>query len=85
LSLFAGAVAHLVAMSHTYNLDTGAWIQDPTDGWVSSKVVSKNLRGDKVTLVFEITSGAREGEVCFSLGSWAMLLLQPGGEGKHRC
>jgi hypothetical protein len=54
-------------MAHTYNVDTGAWVQDPTDGWVSSKVISKNVDGDKATLVFEITSGSREGEVrcCF--------------------
>ena len=50
-------------MAHTYNLETGAWIQDPTDGWVSSKVVKKDIVDNKVTLVFEITSGAREGEV----------------------
>ncbi|KAI5790206.1 class V myosin-like protein [Geopyxis carbonaria] len=49
-------------MAHTYNIDTGAWIQDPTDGWVSSKVISKNLDGDKATLVFSITVGGREGE-----------------------
>jgi hypothetical protein len=64
-------------MSHTYDLDTGAWIQDPTDGWVSSKVASKNIRGDKVTLAFEITSGAREGEVRFLSTAWTILLLQP--------
>jgi myosin V len=51
-------------MAHTYNIDTGAWIQDPQEGWVSSKVVSKNVEGDKATLVFEITSGDRIGEVC---------------------
>jgi myosin-5 len=50
-------------MAHTYNMETGAWIQDPTDGWVSSKVVAKNISGDKATLVFQITSGSREGEV----------------------
>ena len=52
-------------MAHIYNLETGAWIQDPTDGWVSSKVVSKNIVADKATLVFQITSGSREGQVRF--------------------
>ena len=50
-------------MAHIYNIDTGAWIQDPTDGWVSSKVSSKSIDGTKATLVFEITSGERTGEV----------------------
>ncbi|KAL7275148.1 Myosin type-2 heavy chain 1 [Rhizina undulata] len=49
-------------MAHTYNVETGAWIQDPKEGWVSSKVVSKNVDGDQATLVFEITAGEREGE-----------------------
>ncbi|TGZ81077.1 putative class V myosin [Ascodesmis nigricans] len=49
-------------MAHTYNIDTGAWIQDPTDGWVSAKVISKDVKDDKATLVFEITSGDRSGE-----------------------
>lgn len=53
-------------MAHIYNLETGAWIQDPTDGWVSSKVVSKNIEGEKAVLVFQITSGSREGEVRLS-------------------
>lgn len=52
-------------MAHTYNLDTGAWIQDPQEGWVSSKVAQKTIDGPKVTLVFEITGGSRTGEVCF--------------------
>jgi len=50
-------------MAHTYNVETGAWIQDPTDGWVSSKVLSKTIEGHKATLVFGITSGSRIGEV----------------------
>jgi len=54
-------------MAHTYNVSTGAWIQDTHEGWVSSKVVSKNVEGDKATLVFEIASGDRIGEVWLSL------------------
>jgi hypothetical protein len=50
-------------MAHAYSVDTGAWIQDETDGWISSKVLSKEINGEKVTLVFEITAGEREGEV----------------------
>jgi len=50
-------------MAHTYNVDTGAWLQDPTDGWVPSRVLSKTIEGDRATLVFEIASGSRIGEV----------------------
>jgi len=59
-------------MAHTYNVGTGAWIQDTHEGWVSSKVVSKNLVDDKAALVFEIASGDRIGEVWLSLppSSW---------------
>lgn len=50
-------------MSHTYEIGTGAWVQDPKDGWVSTTVVEKEVNDDKVKLVFEITSGDRIGEV----------------------
>jgi len=50
-------------MAHTYNVDTGAWVQDPQEGWVSSKVVEKKINGSKVLLVFELTGGSRAGEV----------------------
>lgn len=50
-------------MAHTYNIGTGAWVQDPQEGWVSSKVVSKSVDGATAALVFEITSGDRAGEV----------------------
>lgn len=50
-------------MAHTYNLETTAWVQDPTDGWAPSKVIKKDIVGNKATLVFEITSGSRKGEV----------------------
>jgi hypothetical protein len=52
-----------------YNIDTGAWIQDEEEGWVSTKVVSKQVNGDEVELVFEITGGSRVGEVCSPLDS----------------
>ena len=50
-------------MAHSYNIDTGAWIQDAQEGWVSSKVIAKTVNGKKVQLVFELTGGARTGEV----------------------
>jgi hypothetical protein len=50
-------------MAHSYNVETGAWIQDPQEGWVSSKVISKNIDRKTATLVFEVTSGDRFGEV----------------------
>lgn len=50
-------------MAHSYNIDTGAWIQDSQEGWVSSKVVAKTVNGHKVHLVFELTGGTRTGEV----------------------
>lgn len=50
-------------MAHSYNVDTGAWVQDPQEGWVSSKVVEKKVNGNKVQLVFELTGGSRSGEV----------------------
>jgi len=56
-------------MAHTYNVGTGAWIQDTHEGWVSSKVVSKSVGGDKATLVFEIASGERISEVWLSLSA----------------
>ena len=54
---------NLVSMAHSYNIDTGAWIQDSHEGWVSSRVVAKTVTGKKVQLVFELTGGARSGEV----------------------
>lgn len=50
-------------MAHTYNIGTGAWVQDPQEGWVASKVISKSVDGTTAALVFEITSGDRAGEV----------------------
>lgn len=50
-------------MAHSYNIDTGAWVQDTLEGWVSSKVVEKKVNGTKVSLVFELTGGSRTGEV----------------------
>lgn len=49
-------------MSHVdyYNVGTKAWQPDATEGWVASEVTSKNVDGDKVTLVFALENG----EVC---------------------
>ncbi|KAI5806521.1 putative myosin MYO2 [Peziza echinospora] len=49
-------------MAHSYSVDTGAWVQDIQEGWVSSKVVQKTVNGAKVLLVFELTGGSRAGE-----------------------
>ncbi|KAK4501342.1 hypothetical protein PRZ48_007150 [Zasmidium cellare] len=44
-------------MSHTYDVGTKAWQPDATEGWVASEVTSKNVDGDKVTLVFTLENG----------------------------
>lgn len=44
-------------MAHNYDVGTRAWQPDPTEGWIASEVQSKNVRGDKVTLVFELGNG----------------------------
>ena len=44
-------------MSHNYEVGTRAWQPDATDGWVASEVTSKNVDGEKVTLVFELANG----------------------------
>ena len=50
-------------MAHNYDVGTGAWQPDPTEGWVASEVESKKIQGDKVMLVFQLANG----EVCFHL------------------
>lgn len=47
-------------MSHTYDVGTKAWQPDATEGWVASEVTSKNVDGDKVTLVFTLENGEVE-------------------------
>ena len=44
-------------MAHNYDVGTRAWQPDPTEGWIASEVQSKNVQGDKVTLVFELGNG----------------------------
>ncbi|KAL3425617.1 hypothetical protein PVAG01_02408 [Phlyctema vagabunda] len=44
-------------MAHNYDLGTQAWQPDVTEGWVSSEVTSKEVDGDKVTLVFTLANG----------------------------
>lgn len=43
-----------------YPPGTKAWQQDDKEGWVASEVTSKQVDGDKVTLVFALENG----EVC---------------------
>lgn len=44
-------------MTSNYEVGTRAWQPDPTEGWVPSELVSKNVDGDKATLVFELENG----------------------------
>ncbi|KAK7910959.1 hypothetical protein PG985_013440 [Apiospora marii] len=41
-------------MSSNFDVGTRAWQPDATEGWVASEVVSKQVNGDKVTLVFKL-------------------------------
>jgi myosin-5 len=44
-------------MANSYEVGTGAWQPDPTEGWISSEVKEKLVDGDKVTLVFLLENG----------------------------
>ncbi|KAI9750464.1 MAG: hypothetical protein M4579_006454 [Chaenotheca gracillima] len=44
-------------MAHSYDVGTGAWQPDPTEGWISSEVTQKKVDGDKVELVFLLANG----------------------------
>lgn len=44
-------------MAHNYDVGTGAWQSDPTEGWVASEVESKQIQGEKVVLVFQLANG----------------------------
>ena len=44
-------------MANIYEVGTGAWQPDPTEGWVSSEVKEKLVDGDNVTLVFVLENG----------------------------
>lgn len=44
-------------MTSNYEVGTRAWQPDPTEGWVPSELVSKNVDGDKATLVFQLENG----------------------------
>lgn len=67
-------------MAHTYNIGTGAWVQDPQEGWVASKVISKSVDGTTAALVFEITSGDRAGEVGYAFQDNELTTEQPWDE-----
>ncbi|KAH5501946.1 hypothetical protein HBI31_076440 [Parastagonospora nodorum] len=47
-------------MAHIYENGTRAWQPDPTDGWVASEVVDKQIEGDKVKLVFQLENGEKK-------------------------
>ncbi|KAL1969080.1 hypothetical protein VTN77DRAFT_914 [Rasamsonia byssochlamydoides] len=44
-------------MANSYEVGTGAWQPDPTEGWISSEVKEKVVDGDKVKLVFLLANG----------------------------
>ncbi len=44
-------------MAHNYDIGTRAWQPDPTEGWIASEVVSKDIKGNKVNLVFQLDKG----------------------------
>lgn len=44
-------------MAHVYDIGTKAWQPDATEGWVASELVSKNVEGDKVKLIFQLENG----------------------------
>jgi len=44
-------------MAHLYDVGTRAWQPDPNEEWVASEVKAKNIKGDKVQLVFQLDNG----------------------------
>jgi myosin V len=44
-------------MAESYDVGTRAWQTDPTEGWVASEVVKKNVEGAKTNLVFKLDNG----------------------------
>lgn len=44
-------------MTSNYEVGTRAWQPDPTEGWVPSELVKKDVDGDKVTLEFQLENG----------------------------
>jgi myosin-5 len=47
-------------MVNSYEIGTGVWQPDPTEGWISSEVKERTVNGDKVTIIFLLENG----EVC---------------------
>lgn len=43
-------------MAHQYDVGTGAWQPDPTEGWIASVVKEKLVQGDRVKLVFRLAN-----------------------------
>lgn len=44
-------------MASTYDVGTKAWQPDAAEGWVASELVSKDIEGSKVKLVFQLENG----------------------------
>jgi myosin V len=47
-------------MAHSYDVGTRAWQPDPQEGWISSEVEDKKVKGAKVTLRFVLANGEVE-------------------------
>lgn len=44
-------------MASNYDVGTKAWQPDAAEGWVASELVSKDVEGSKVKLVFQLENG----------------------------
>ena len=45
-------------MAHSFEVGTGVWQPDATEGWVASEVQQKVVKGDQVKLVFKLANGS---------------------------
>ena len=43
-------------MAHLYDVGTGVWQPDPTEGWIASEVDEKVVKGEEVKLVFRLVN-----------------------------
>jgi hypothetical protein len=47
-------------MAHSYDVGTRAWQPDPQEGWISSEVEDRKVKGGRVTLRFVLANGEVE-------------------------
>lgn len=64
-------------MTSNYEVGTRAWQPDPTEGWVPSELVSKNVDGDKATLVFELENGEVMSRIPAAVGGRRRRVIPP--------